>query len=87
LRASLKAELGRVLDELHGDPDSDRLIELFLSRVRLNRAKPGGAFRADVSVIGLNTLLAAPDPKDYRIEQQDGKTTVQYKGGQMALAR
>jgi hypothetical protein len=84
-RSSLKDELIKALVDLRASADDARLIDLFLNRVRSHRAKPEGAFRADASVIGLHTVLTAPDPQEYRIAQQDGRTAIEFQSRKWLL--
>jgi ribosomal protein L16 Arg81 hydroxylase len=75
----LRRTMLELLDEVRGAADHDRLLESFKHRVRLNRIKRPEPFRADVSVIDLQSRLQVP-ASDHRITQEGTNTVLEFEG-------
>jgi ribosomal protein L16 Arg81 hydroxylase len=85
IRPILKNGLSRRIDELINKSASDRVIENFLQRVKSARVRPHASFRSDVRVIGLSTLLAAPEAGCCHIAQENGNTVLEFEGRKFKL--
>jgi ribosomal protein L16 Arg81 hydroxylase len=78
LRPLLKRKMREMWDTLVLQSDPDKLIEAFSGRVKATRADRPPPFRADVTVIDLNSRLQAPPRESYRITQQGEKTMLEF---------
>jgi ribosomal protein L16 Arg81 hydroxylase len=79
MRPLLNRKMREMGDRLHSRSDPDKLIDAFTSRVRASRVRKPPPFRADVTVIDLNSRLETPSPDTYRITQEGDKTMLEFK--------
>jgi ribosomal protein L16 Arg81 hydroxylase len=80
LRPLLNRKMREMVDKLRSRSDFDSLIDAFTSRVRATRVRKPPPFRADVTVIDLNSSLQVPSPDSYRITQEGDKTMLEFEG-------
>ncbi len=85
LTQTLKDELVQRLDHLLQNGDLDGLIETFLRKVRSGRPDPERNFQSDARVIGLRTLLKAPDASRYRVSSENGGAVLEFQGRTFGL--
>ena len=85
LKAILKQGLVQCLEHLADHGDADHVIDTFVQKLRSGRVRPAAAFQSDVTVIGLQTPLEAPDASRYRIATDDKNTFLEFEGRKFAL--
>jgi len=85
LKATLKAELGRLMDALETDTDYDRLLQGFSHKVKAARFETGGTFRSDVVLAGPRTMLRVTAPGSWRITEKDWGVILEYAGKALTL--
>jgi ribosomal protein L16 Arg81 hydroxylase len=81
VRRSLLAALG----ELATSVNPDQLLEMFVQRVRSGQSRPAEHLRIDTRVVGLDTLLRAPERSAYRIEFAQDRTVLEFQGKRYVL--
>jgi ribosomal protein L16 Arg81 hydroxylase len=79
LRPLLQRRMVEMFDKLRASPDTGRLIGSFTQRIRATHARRTPPFRADVTVINLNSRLQAPPPDSYRITQEGDTTMLEFQ--------
>jgi hypothetical protein len=79
LRPLLKRKMREMADSLYSKFDPDKLIDALTGRVRATRARKPPPFRADVTVVDLNSLLQLPSPESYCVTQEGDKTMLEFK--------
>jgi len=80
LRALLNRKMRDMWDHLSKQSDPDKLIEAFTNRVRGAQVRRPPPFRADVTVIDLNSRLRAPARESYQIIREGDKTMLEFNG-------
>jgi ribosomal protein L16 Arg81 hydroxylase len=85
LQPLLRQKMGAALDHLRSNSDPDRLIDAFTHRVRSSQVQRPEPFRADVSVIDLQSRLQAPASSEYRIFQEGANVILEFRGRRHVL--
>jgi len=79
LRPLLKRKMREMGDSLCSKSDPDKLIDALTGRVRATQVRKPIPFRADVTVVDLNSLLQLPSQDSYRLTQEGDKTMLEFK--------
>jgi len=79
LRSLLKRKMREMGDSLYSKSDPDKLIDAFTGRVRATQVRKPPPFRADVTVVDLNSLLQLPSRDSYHIIDEGDKTMLEFK--------
>jgi ribosomal protein L16 Arg81 hydroxylase len=85
LKPLLRQRMVDALDHLRTGADHDRLIDAFTNRVRASQVPRPEPFRADVTVIDLQSRLQAPAPSEYRITQEGSNVILEFRGRRHVL--
>jgi ribosomal protein L16 Arg81 hydroxylase len=85
LRDGLKEGLLRRVNQLRDSTDIDRLITIFMQRVRSDRARPEETFQSEVRAIGLRTRLRAPEADRYCLTLEGRSVVMEFEGRKFAL--
>jgi hypothetical protein len=80
LKGPLQERFTAGIARLAQQHDAARLLESFTERVRKAHAPRPAPFRADVSVIDLESTLTAPPVGSYRLHNDGGKTLLEFNG-------
>lgn len=80
VKAELRQTMSSAFDKLRAGADLDRLIDSFTDRVRATETRRPKPFRADQTVIDLESQLQAPPAADYHLTQQGGQTLLEFNG-------
>jgi len=85
VKRELKDRLPEVVAKMAAASDSASIVDFFAERVKAGRPVRPSAFRADVTVIGLDAPLKAPEPSRYHLSQDNGSITLEFDGKRIVL--
>lgn len=73
------------LDKMRARIGADKLIDTFTNRIRIAQVPRPVPFRADVTVIDLESVLQMPSPEQFAITQENDMTMLTFKGTRYQL--
>jgi ribosomal protein L16 Arg81 hydroxylase len=79
IKPALQQQLQEALHLLHARTDVDRLLDIFLNRVKQGQTARPEPFKAAVSVVTLESLCKPPPKDSYSLLEEDQKTMLLFR--------